>query len=74
MIAGLMYGLGCGALLVLAVIIGLALDRMFGPGTPPITGGRVIGERLSDRSATYWHAREAQRRMDELASIGKLRR
>ena len=59
MIDGLVYGSACGFLLIAAVAIGALLNRLFGPGHPSITGGPIIGQRLSDRSIEYWHSQHA---------------
>lgn len=64
MIDGLIYGSGCGFLLIVAVVIGAVLNRLFGPSAPSITGGQVIGERLSERSATALHYSQYIGRMD----------
>lgn len=64
MIDGLMYGSACGFMLIIAVVIGMALNRIFGPGHPSISGGPVIGERLSERSATALHYSQYLGRMD----------
>ena len=67
----MVYFSGCGLLLIIAVVIGAVLHALFGPGSPSITGGRVVGERLGTRSAEYWHRRESQRRIEELAEAGR---
>lgn len=59
MIDGLVYGSACGFLLIVAIVIGAVLDRLFGTGRKAIIGPPVIGERLTDRSAEYWHSRAA---------------
>ena len=61
MIDGLVYGAGCGLLLISAAVIGAVLHQLFGPSAPSITGGRVIGERLTDRSVEYWHREQSGR-------------
>ena len=67
----MVYFSGCGLLLIIAVVIGAVLHALFGPGSPSITGGRVIGERLSDRSVDYWFRRDSQRRREEQADAGR---
>ena len=65
MIDGLVYGAGCGLLLIGAAVIGAVLHQLFGPlfgpSAPSITGGKVIGERLTDRSVEYWHREQSNR-------------
>ena len=67
-ISGLEYGCISGFLLILAWVIYMVLAVLFKWPAPQRHNrdGTVIGERLSERSAEYWHAKQAQARLDEM--------